>query len=60
MEWAPMTLALPGHYNGQPCLVGESLALLTLGFVGQEVVNLGSGSVVGTDLEALVGHVQDH
>lgn len=33
---------------------------LTLGFVGQKVVNLGGRSVVGTDLEALVGHVEDH
>lgn len=30
-----------------------------LGLVGQEVVNLGNGSVVGTDGEAMIVHVQD-
>ena len=34
--------------------------MLTLGFVGQKVVDFGGGSVVGTDLETLVGHVEDH
>jgi hypothetical protein len=40
----------------------ESLenASLTLGLVGHKVVDLGGGSVVSTDLETLVGHVEDH
>ena len=33
---------------------------LTLGLVGHKVVDLGGGTVVGTDLEALVSHVEDH
>ena len=36
------------------------IASLTLGLVGHEVVDLGGGSVVSTDLETLVGHVEDH
>ena len=32
---------------------------LTLGFVGEEIINLGNGSVVGNDVEALVVDVQD-
>lgn len=34
-------------------------APLTLGLVGHEVVDLGGGSVVSTNLETLVGHVED-
>jgi hypothetical protein len=33
---------------------------LTLSLVLQEVVDLGGGSVVSTDLETLVSHVEDH
>lgn len=32
---------------------------LTLGLVGHKVVDLGGGSVVSTNLETLVGHVED-
>ena len=32
---------------------------LTLGFVGEETINLGGGPVVGNDVEALVVDVQD-
>ena len=42
------------------CDIRKILGLLTLGFVGQKVVDLGGGSVVSTDLETLVGHVEDH
>jgi hypothetical protein len=43
-----------------PCSRFLETASLTLGLVGHEVVDLGGGSVVSTDLETLVGHVKDH
>lgn len=38
---------------------GNQRSLQTLGFVSEEIVNLGGGSVVGNDGEALVVDVQD-
>jgi hypothetical protein len=43
-----------------PCSRCLEIASLTLGLVGHEVVDLGGGSVVSTDLETLVGHVENH
>lgn len=62
MEWAP-TIDLPIRQRSvfSPCSPGipGSPEKLTLSLVIQETVNLGGGTVVGANGEAVVGNVQN-